>query len=62
MTCQEDPAAACDLSGPWTDGVSLFVTGTLITGLTPNTDYQCFVKASYVIHLPPRLSDFARLP
>lgn len=47
VQCLAAPATACDLSEPLVDGDDVFTTGTLVTGLVPNTDYECFVVVLY---------------
>jgi hypothetical protein len=47
ISLQPAPATACDPSQPLVDGDDLFTTGTLVTGLIPNTLYQCFVLVEF---------------
>jgi len=47
ISLQPAPATACDPSQPLVDGEDLFTTGTLVTGLIPNTYYQCFVLVEF---------------
>jgi hypothetical protein len=47
ISLQPAPATACDPSQPLVDGDDLFTTGTVVTGLIPNTDYECFVVALF---------------
>jgi hypothetical protein len=45
IALQPAPATACDPSQPLVDGDDVFTTGTLVTGLIPNTVYyECFVR------------------
>jgi hypothetical protein len=47
ISLQPAPATACDPSQPLVDGDDVFTTGTVVTGLIPNTDYECFVVALF---------------
>jgi len=47
ISLQPAPATACDPSQTLVDGDDLFTTGTLVTGLIPNTLYQCFVLVEF---------------
>lgn len=47
VNLQAVPATACDLSAPLYDGSDVFTTGSIVPNLVPNTNYECFVVATY---------------